>query len=301
MAWLLATVIKDKGLPAKLVGTNHDFKPVNLAELRFFRDYLQQTLSEHTADRLAEEKISEKIWQQAQEALCERFRHRQQLSPCLSLLESFSEEHDRRRYLTDLDIFLNQVQLEDGLRKVTTDPVSIMTIHKAKGREFDNVFLVLDRPLWPLDDTKRRLLYVAISLAKNALFIHTRDNIFASEILAGLASETLDNTLYDEPQHFCLELGLKDVNLSSFYQYQKTNVHLVSGTPLLWDDQEDRLLGKVDSGFVPVGYLSQKGCQQLKSLLQKGHCGNSRGDRYRVSIGVSAFKAGQCGMRKTRS
>lgn len=134
-----------------------------------------------------------------------------------------------------------------------------MTIHKAKGREFDKVFLVLDRPLWPLDDTKRRLLYVAISRAKNALFIHTRDNLFSSEIQAGLASETLDNMLYDEPQHFCLELGLKDVNLGSFYQYQKTNIALVSGTPLLWDDQEDRLLGKVDSGFVPVGYLSQKG------------------------------------------
>ena len=271
MAWRIATVIKDKGLLAKLVGTNHDFKPVNLAELRFFRDYLQHTLSAHNADQLAEEKISEKIWQQAQEALCERFRHSQQLSACLSLLESFSEEHDRRRYLTDLDIFLNQVQLEDGMKKRTTDPVSIMTIHKAKGREFDKVFLVLDRPLWPLDDTKRRLLYVAISRAKNALFIHTRDNLFSSEIQAGLASETLDNMLYDEPQHFCLELGLKDVNLGSFYQYQKTNIALVSGTPLLWDDQEDRLLGKVDSGFVPVGYLSQKGRQQLKSLLLKGY------------------------------
>ena len=62
--------------------------------------------------------------------------------------------------------------LIDGRHLDNNDPkkISIATMHRAKGLEFDQV-IVLTEPLTPLDgnwmaQTQRRLLYVAVTRAK---------------------------------------------------------------------------------------------------------------------------------------
>lgn len=82
-----------------------------------------------------------------------------------------------------LDGFLEEVSLytEADRDTSTADRVSLMTIHSAKGLEFDNVFIVgLEDGLFPglrsLDskddlEEERRLAYVAITRAKKQLYI----------------------------------------------------------------------------------------------------------------------------------
>lgn len=82
-----------------------------------------------------------------------------------------------------LENFLNEVTLLEGFteKKESTNFVTLMTIHAAKGLEFDYVFVVgMEENLFPhtnsMTDIKemeeeRRLAYVAITRAKKKLFI----------------------------------------------------------------------------------------------------------------------------------
>lgn len=82
-----------------------------------------------------------------------------------------------------LENFLNEVTLLEGFTesKESTDYVTLMTIHAAKGLEFDYVFVVgMEENLFPhtnsMSDIKemeeeRRLAYVAITRAKKKLFL----------------------------------------------------------------------------------------------------------------------------------
>ena len=85
--------------------------------------------------------------------------------------------------LISLEDFLNEISLVTDINehKNETDVVTLMTIHSAKGLEFDYVFLVgMEEGLFPhsnslLDSSgieeERRLCYVAITRAKKKLWL----------------------------------------------------------------------------------------------------------------------------------
>jgi len=95
-----------------------------------------------------------------------------------------SEDEDR----STLEIFLEQVALVQDTDQVSTEEgvVTLMTLHSAKGLEFDNVFIVgAEEGLFPhsralMDmsemEEERRLAYVGITRAKKRLYL-----IYASE------------------------------------------------------------------------------------------------------------------------
>lgn len=55
--------------------------------------------------------------------------------------------------------------------------VVVSTIHKAKGREFDDVYMLLTDNYTKNAELKRRY-YVGITRTKNRLFIHTNGHCF---------------------------------------------------------------------------------------------------------------------------
>jgi ATP-dependent DNA helicase RecQ len=75
-------------------------------------------------------------------------------------------------YLSDIDfeIFIKESKLEDFIFQ-HGETINVSTIHKAKGKEFDNVFLMLDHFDANSDNSKRQL-YVAMTRAKRNLTIH---------------------------------------------------------------------------------------------------------------------------------
>lgn len=60
---------------------------------------------------------------------------------------------------------------------VSNAEVVVSTIHKAKGREFDNAYLLIDDSKKPTDEVLRSY-YVAMTRAKHQLTIHTQGTFF---------------------------------------------------------------------------------------------------------------------------
>ena len=98
----------------------------------------------------------------------------------LNGIKEFSEREDIEE--RSLDIFMQDIALltnDDNDKNPDADTVSLMTIHSAKGLEFDNVFVVgLEENLFPSQmslssrtdlEEERRLFYVAITRAGKKL------------------------------------------------------------------------------------------------------------------------------------
>lgn len=117
----------------------------------------------------------------------------------------FSFDDDEQ--LSPLSAFLAQATLESGEGQVAenADSVSLMTLHAAKGLEFDNVYLVgMEEGLFPhqrciadpvLLEEERRLCYVGITRARRALTVThaNRRNLHGKEY-------------YSQPSRFIKEL-----------------------------------------------------------------------------------------------
>lgn len=84
-----------------------------------------------------------------------------------------------------LEDFLNHIPLHSDLDSSLDDGVNCMSIHTAKGLEFDYVFVIgLENGFFPLDreesnlEEERRLGYVAFTRAKKKLFVSYVDSRF---------------------------------------------------------------------------------------------------------------------------
>lgn len=89
------------------------------------------------------------------------------------------EDHETGKTLTVLESFLSYTSLESGNFIKEQDSVQLMTLHSAKGLEFDNVFIVgLEEGIFPTQrsiqetdrlEEERRLAYVGITRARKRL------------------------------------------------------------------------------------------------------------------------------------
>jgi len=95
----------------------------------------------------------------------------------------------------------------------TKAKVIVSTMHKAKGKEFDSVYVMVENNFIQ-DDYQRRLLYVAITRAKENLYIHTQDRCFKP--MEPLANEVVSVTQTDAaPDSIIYTMGLGDLALAS--------------------------------------------------------------------------------------
>ncbi len=93
----------------------------------------------------------------------------------------------------NLDDFLNDISLQSDQDQIEEDSISVMSIHAAKGLEFDHLFVIgLEEGFFPLlgDGTdleeERRLGYVALTRAKKELTLSTSSSRFYKGKRAGL-------------------------------------------------------------------------------------------------------------------
>lgn len=217
-AFQVAGLLTKMGLQAKLIQSNDSFSLFNLAEVRFFLNEL----------RLEDEvfTISDDVWGNAKRKVIDRYKHSSKFEICNNLIKDFEQTNTKKKYKSDFEVFIRESKLEDFISE-NGETIFVSTIHKAKGKEFDNVFLLLEN-FDAREDEKKRQLYVAMTRAKQNLTIHLNGNYLDKFRTDGL--ERIENiNIFEPPNGFAMHLSHTDLNLSYFKFIQKRVTALTSG------------------------------------------------------------------------
>ncbi|MDR2235302.1 MAG: RecQ family ATP-dependent DNA helicase [Chryseobacterium sp.] len=236
-----------KGIHAELIQTNDAFSLYHIAEIRFFLNLLNRNDQTFT--------ISDHAWDHAKRELINSFRHSTQLDSCLRLIKDFETVNPKTKYKSDLEVFIRESRLEDFFSE-SGETVFVSTIHKAKGKEFDHVFLLLENFHLNNDQDKRQL-YVAMTRAKRDLTIHIN-----SDLLDHISAENMerveDRETHSPPHLIAMHLTYKDVWLDYFIGNQSLISQLRSG---------DHLIVSGTECFTPNGQSVLKFSQQFRKTI----------------------------------
>lgn len=243
------------GLRARLIQTNDGFNLYNLAEVRYFLAALNMA-----DDTIL---ISDDSWSAAKRSVTDRFKNSTQLEACTNLISDFEATNPKRKYRSDLAVFIRESKLEDFLNQ-NGETIFVSTIHKAKGKEFDHVFIMLERFIPTTDETKRQL-YVAMTRAKRNLTIHVNAD-FLDSMTAENLEKVMDRNHYPLPEELAMHLTYQDVWLDYFINKQHFVSQLVSG---------DNLIINGNECFMPNGQsvlkFSKKFLDQIAAKRKTGY------------------------------
>ena len=215
-------LLQKNKISARLIQSNDGFNLMNLVEVRYF------------VEALALENvvvIRDEQWKQAKDELQSKYARSSLLPFCNQMIREFELVNPERKYKSDLDSFIREAKMED-FAPAEQGVVWVSTIHKAKGKEFDQVYLMLKSPDLSKDETKRKI-YVGMTRAKQDLFIHTNIPLMPKTIPA--VTERQDRQNYDHPEALVLHLSLRDVVLDFFMDKQGRIQLLMSGDSLRVD------------------------------------------------------------------
>src|SRR5690606_15361540 len=174
-------LLKNK-VQAKLIQSNDGFSLYHLDEVRYFLDALNLGDEVFT--------ISDDVWLKAKREVVKKYRHSTKLEILGNIIRDFEATNPKKKYISDLEVFIRESKLEDFFNE-NGETIFVSTIHKAKGKEFDNVFLLLEN-FHATTDEETRLLYVAMTRAKTNLTIHLNTDILDHITTSHL--ERIENT-----------------------------------------------------------------------------------------------------------
>ena len=214
-------LLSKKGVPAKLVQSIDRFNLYDLLEVRYFLDQFNLAGDVYI--------INDDMWVDAKRKLKERFGGSSNLEICNNLVQDFEATNPKSKYKQDLEVFIRESELEDFYGD-NGETVMVSTIHKAKGREFDNVFFMLNQINAQTDD-KLRQLYVAMTRAKTNLTIHYNGN-YLETINTEALIKMFDNSTYSPPNQLAMQLTHEDVYLNYFGSWQPLISQLNTGDEL---------------------------------------------------------------------
>ena len=141
--------------------------------------------------------IQDDLWDIAKRKLAGRFGSSLNLESCLNLIQEFEAANPKYKYKSDLEIFIRESVLEDFIGE-NMETIFVSTIHKAKGREFDDVFLMLDQ-FNPGTNEGKRQLYVGMTRAKHNLTLYDNGTYLDSITAKGM-QVVVDSLTYLPPQ-----------------------------------------------------------------------------------------------------
>ena len=208
-------------LQAKLIQTNDGFRLNMLEEIYYFMQQLNINEDSFTID--------EELWQNAKRALVNKYRNSSNLDICKNIIKEFELSNPKRKYKSDLEVYFRESKLEDFVTE-NGSAIFVSTIHKAKGKEFDNIFLLLENFNAATNEAKRQL-YVAITRAKQNLHIHINTPLL-NNISAGNIEWIEDRNTYSPLNEILIQLTHADVILGYFNFVQHRINELVSGSRL---------------------------------------------------------------------
>jgi len=263
-ATYIAGYMNTRQISAKLIQSNTGFNLLNLKEFRYFLSLLKAANDSPV--------ISNEQLDKAKRELNTEFGKSAQVLLCLKIIREFELIHPKTKYKSDLELFISESKIED-FTEAGADTILVSTMHKSKGKEFDNVYLMLNHFDISTDE-KRRLLYVAMTRAKERLVIHYNGSFESGMNLPGLTI-TSDYNTYALPNEISIQLSHHDVKLGYFRFVQHRIRHINSGDILTIDKE-----GCLDKNNEPILKFSSKQLEEMAKL---------KADRYLPKKAIVSF------------
>lgn len=251
-AAILESLLKKHGKNAKLIQSAGKNRLYNMAEIRYFLKLIDK--------RLKTPFIPDEVWEEAKQTTFSTYKNSKCL-PYIKRCAELFEQTNKSKYLTDFKEYTFDSYIEDFC-DVSSSNIVISTIHKAKGKEFDNVYMLLSSKTKPKEDDPMRQYYVGITRAKNKLFIHTDRKEF------DLPADTHhnDQNSYTIPKEIILPLSFKDIFLNFSKPFKREILSLKSGESLHYKD-----FTLYDITNKPIAKLSEKGQDFVSKWISKGY------------------------------
>jgi ATP-dependent DNA helicase RecQ len=221
-ASMIKGLLVRKGISVKIIQNNDGFELKNLYELHFFTTTLFASNESPV--------IEPKVWTEAKEKFRKKFLKSIHFNLCKKIIGMFEKTNQLKKYKTDWVTYLKESKIEDFV-SADDNTIIISTIHKAKGKEFDNVFLYLENFEIDSSEEKKRLLYVAFTRPKKRLHIHYNGN-FLENIKADKLERIYDDSIYADPKYISYLISLKDIQLDYSYFVPSRIAPLSSGDNL---------------------------------------------------------------------
>ena len=264
-AVILMALLRKRGINSKLIQSMDGLRFWNMAEMRYFLRYINK--------RIKTPLITEELWEEAKHNTFSTYDRSLSLMYVKHCVKQF-EQTNKAKYFSDFKEFAFESSVEDFC-DVSGADVVVSTIHKAKGREFDDVYMLISDN-YVKDAYLMRRYYVGITRAKNKLFIHTNSDCFNH-----LSADRylMDQRQYDMPEEIVLQLSHKDVNLGFFKERKQEILALRGGDPLtyshffLYSSLTDK----------PIAKLSSKMQDTLSEWEQRGYKVKSASVRFVVA------------------
>lgn len=264
-AVIMNSLLRKQGLNSKLIQSTEGFRFWNMAEVRFFVKQIERNT--HTP------RIADEVWENAKS----QTRLAYASSTCLPYLErclKLFEQTSREKFLTDFKEFVFESMTEDFCSTADAD-VMVSTIHKFKGHEYDDVYLLVTQPQH-VTDLEMRRYYVGMTRAKCCLFIYTDSSLF-DRLPADF--HIVDQTTYGLPEELELQLTHKDVNLGFFMCRKREVLSLRAGEQLRF---ADNYLYALDASR-PIAQISKKMQDELVLWDERGYMVSSATIRFVVA------------------
>ena len=264
-AVILMALLQKHGINSKLIQSMDGLRFWNMAEMRYFLRYINK--------RIKTPLITEELWEEAKHNTFSTYDRSLSLMYVKRCVEQF-EQTNKTKYFSDFKEFLFESSVEDFC-DVSGADVVVSTIHKAKGREFDDVYMLISDN-YVKDAHLMRRYYVGITRAKNRLFIHTNGDCFNH-----LSADRylMDQRQYDMPEEIVLQLSHKDVNLGFFKERKQEVLALRGGDSLIYND----FFLYSSSTDKPIAKLSSRMQGTLSEWEQRGYKVQSASVRFVVA------------------
>ena len=253
-ALTMVAYLRRRGVNCKLVQTMDDFRFSSLIEVRWLLNYIES--------RASTPLISEELWCEAKNKVMAQFARSSSLPYLKRCIETFETTNGKVKYFSDLWEFVYESSVEDFC-DVSGSDVVVSTIHKAKGKEFDDVYLFIatDRTI---DSAKQRKYYVGMTRAKQRLFIYTNTSFFDN---LPRDEYYINQIQYPMPAEVVLQLSYRDVFLSFFATCQDQILGIAAGDKLTYANS-----GFYDvNGNRKVAVLSSAMREELQKWQGRGY------------------------------
>ena len=215
---------------SKLIQTNEGFSLLKLVEIRHFINTLKAKSQNDFLD--------DQSFEDAKRSMIQTYKESINLESCVRLVDKY-QTTNKALFLSEFIVYVHESTLETIDQE--NQHIFVSTVHQAKGKEFDNIFLCI-HPGVSLTEEAKHILYVALTRAKSHLFIHDAGGVFGKEFNLLATKVQTDDTMYEEPEQISLYLTHRDVSLGGF-KYTQWILGKMKAGDVLTIDKEYCLFG----------------------------------------------------------